>query len=509
MRTYLSLFLLGALFTMLATPLIRAMAHRLKAYGRPRAGEQERRIARLGGLGVLLGGLAAWGLLLLVHNDVHARFAANAFALFSFFVPSSLVLVLGICDDIRGLPARPKLAVEVSAAILAWWLGVRIVAVPVLGGAIHSPWLSLFLTVLWIVAVTNSINLIDGLDGLAAGVMFFVTLTVFAVSLIQGQQLVCILAITLAGALVGFLAFNFAPATIYLGDTGSLFLGFLLACLAVHTSQKSSTLVALVVPYIAFGLPLFDTTLTVIRRFLSGRPIFDPDHGHIHHRLLERKLKPRTVALILYALAVVFSLGSLLIVRSTGNLIALVAVLGGVLAWFLSRQLQYEELAEVNAHFLRALRCQRRVLANQILIRKSSREIAGMARVEDCWTLMTKTLAALDFDGISCQLVDGYNGSAPALPSWKREGRNGNSESWSVAIPLLAGYRSLGVIELRRTLAKDRLLFEFSSLLDTLLLAFQEQLAHQFEQSNVTAEYDLQVEGVAQRSLVANGARKA
>src|SRR5208282_980828 len=221
-----------------------------------------------------------------------------------------------------GATPRQKLLLETLAAGMVWLAGFRIVSLPILGYHVRNPLLSLFVTVFWIVAVTNSLNLIDGLDGLAAGIAFFVTVSVFVVSLLQANYFVCILAITLAGALLAFLRFNFAPATIFLGDSGSLFLGFVLASLAIHTSQKSSTLLAIVVPFVAFGLPLMDTSLTVIRRFLSGRPLFHADRDHIHHRLLQNRLTLRVVVLGLYGMAALFSLGSLLILQSTGNLIA-------------------------------------------------------------------------------------------------------------------------------------------------------------------------------------------
>jgi UDP-GlcNAc:undecaprenyl-phosphate GlcNAc-1-phosphate transferase len=318
--------------------------------------------------------------------------------------------------------------------------------------------------------------LIDGLDGLAVGISFFVTVSVFVVSLIQGNYFVCILAITLAGALLAFLRFNFAPATIFLGDSGSLFLGFVLACLAVHTSQKSSTLLAIVVPFVAFGLPLMDTSLTVVRRFLSARPLFRADRDHIHHRLLQNRLTSKVVVLGLYGLAALFSLGSLLILQSTGSLIALVAVLAGASAWFLTGGLRYEELSELNVYVSRAVESQRQVLANQILIRKAARQIEEARSVEGSWQALTSVLAALDFDGVTCQLPQWPNGHAPSLAGWSRDAEQSSSESWNVSIPLRAGEKVVGELQLWRALRKERLLFQFSSLLDTLIPPFEKQL---------------------------------
>src|SRR5437867_4726901 len=461
MRTYVGLFALAALVTVLVTPLVERLGRRLGAYGDPRGAQQDRAVPRLGGLAVFVASLACWGVLLLIPNTVRDLFLSQRWMLGALMAPASLVLLLGAYDDLAGAKPWQKLLVETAAAAMLWWAGFRIGHFPILGYDLDNV-LSFLLTALWIVAVTNSLNLIDGLDGLAAGISLFVTLSVFFVSLLQGNHFVCTLAITLAGALLGFLRFNFSPATIFLGDTGSLFLGFVLATLAVHTSQKSSTLLAIVVPFVAFGLPALDTLLTVVRRFLSGRPLFVGDHDHIHHRLL-RRLSPRAAALVLYAMAALFSLGSLLIIHSTGNLVALVATLAGVSGWFLTSRVHYEELSELKVHVSRALHSQRRVLANQILIRKVSGQLKEPLDLERSWHVLVKALEALDFDTVACQLSVWQNGSTPFLAPWFRPGESENGDCWTVSIPLRSGGKALGQLQLRRTLGKEHLIFHFSS----------------------------------------------
>jgi UDP-GlcNAc:undecaprenyl-phosphate GlcNAc-1-phosphate transferase len=481
MRTYLGLLFLSALFSLLTTTQVRRLGLRLRAFGKPHGDRQQAQIPRLGGLSIFLSTLAAWGVLLLVPNDVRARFLSQWRAILTLLVPGTLVLLMGAYDDVRGATPRQKLALEVIAAGMVWWAGFRIVSLPILWYRIESPLVSLLLTVLWIVAVTNAFNLIDGLDGLAAGIAFFVAICVFVVSLIQSNHFACILAITLAGALLGFLRFNFAPATIYLGDSGSLFLGFFLAALAIHSSQKSSTLVALVVPFVAFGLPLMDTTLAVVRRFLSRRPLLTADQDHIHHRLLQQRLSPRLAVLLLYALAALFSLGSLLIVHSTRSVVALVAVLAGASGWFLTSRVQYEELSELNVYVTRAVQSQRQVLANQILIRKASRQLEAAAKLEESWRVLVSTLEALDFDEVSSDLPKWPNDCAPSLPGWSRRGEDRSKDRWHVCIPLHAGERVVGELQLYRELARGRLLFQFSSLLDTLTPPLEKQLQRCYE----------------------------
>jgi UDP-GlcNAc:undecaprenyl-phosphate GlcNAc-1-phosphate transferase len=480
MRTYLGLLLLAALFSWLMTLGVRELGRRLRAYGKAHGGREQAQVPRLGGLSIFLATIAAWGVLLLVPNDVRVRFISEWRVLLTILVPGTVILILGIYDDLVGARPREKLLVEVVAAGWVWWAGFRIVSVPVLWYGIHSRLLSFVLTVLWIVAVTNALNLIDGLDGLAAGIAFFVTISVFVVSLLQGNHFVCILTICLAGALLGFLRFNFSPATIYLGDTGSLFLGFFLAALAVHSSQKSSTLLAIVVPFVAFGLPLMDTTLAVVRRFLSGRSPFAADQDHIHHRLLQQRLSPRVAVLLLYALAALFSLGSLLIVHSTGSVMALVAILAGASGWFLTSRVQYEELSELNIYVARAVQSQRRVMANQILIRKAARQLEDAASLEASWTVLTSAAEALDFDALTCGLTHWPSGRVPSLPDWSRSGEERSNQLWNVSIPLRAGEKVVGELQLWRALSKERLLFQFSSLLDTLLPAFEMQLQKRY-----------------------------
>src|SRR6202023_4148786 len=165
------------------------------------------------------------------------------------------------------------------------------------------------ITVLWVIGITNAFNLIDGLDGLAAGSALFSTLVVFVVAIFSGSSLVSLLTIALAGAILGFLRFNFNPATIFLGDCGSLFIGFILSALALEgATQKAPTVIAVAIPVVSFGLPILETTLSILRRLISGRPVFTADREHIHHKLLQHGLTHRQVVIVLYGVSAVFAL---------------------------------------------------------------------------------------------------------------------------------------------------------------------------------------------------------
>jgi UDP-GlcNAc:undecaprenyl-phosphate GlcNAc-1-phosphate transferase len=479
MKTYFLLFLLSVVFSYLLTPTVRSLGQRL--LGRRRLNEADLEVPRMGGLAIVMATLAAWSCVLLLPMGLASVLRENLPALVQILVAGGLVLLLGLYDDIWGASPRQKLAVEILAAVLAYEAGFRIVGFSHFHPHGFDAWyVSLPLTVAWIVGITNAFNLIDGLDGLAAGLGFFVALSVFFVSLLAPNPVGCAVSIGLAGALVGFLRYNFNPASIYLGDSGSLFLGFVFANLAIYTSQKTSTLIAVAVPLLVFGLPLLDTAVAIVRRALSGRPIFERDTDHIHHRLLKKGFSVRMAVLMLYGLGAMFSLGSLLIFSTGGGAAALTTLLVGVASWSIIQQLDYAELAEFNVYVGRAFRTQRRVLANQILIRKGSGELKAAANFDDLWARLTVVIERLDFDAISCRL-ERQHAFEPALErNWRGEDQlgaaNGHSHHWCVRLPLHANGKVIGSLELTRSLLKGRMLFQFSSLIDALFPAFEARL---------------------------------
>lgn len=375
MQTYLGMFVLAAMLSLLLTPLARLGGAWLKVFGPEAEGRERPVIPRLGGLPVLAATALSGAVSLLLHNEERTKFLTSPSILSALPVPLGLIVLLGLYDDVVGISARRKLTVQALAAGIAWWGGIRITSWPFFGYEVRSSILSFALTVLWLVAVTNSLNLIDGADGLAGGIGILAALSVFVVCLLQENQLFCIITVTLAGALLGFLKFNFPPATIYLGDVGSLSLGFILGALAILASAKSTTLVALTTPYTAFSLPLLDTALAVARRFLSGRSIFARDQNHIHHQIHRKIRRPRVSVLVLYALALICSLGSFLVVHFTGSILVLAVMLtatcGGIVV-FLPPSTEPGELVP---HLLRDVNSKRRVMANPMLIRGTSLKV--------------------------------------------------------------------------------------------------------------------------------------
>jgi len=312
---------------------------------------EKRRCAlpRLGGVAIFLSfslSLAAAALLASYVPGLHSALSSRT--LLTILVPASLVFLLGVYDDLYTAGPYVKFAVQAVAATMLFMGGLRILNIPVLFGSHQLPWfVGLPFTVLWVLAITNAFNLIDGLDGLAAGSALFSTLVAFVVALLNGYSLVTVMTIALAGAILGFLRYNFNPATIFLGDSGSLFIGFLLSALALAGAQKAPTIVAVAIPVVSFGLPILETSLSILRRLISGRPVFTADREHIHHKLLQHGLTHRQVVIVLYAVSAVFALLSLFLLWPTGSSLGLVLAVLGIGIWIGVQRLGYLELGEL------------------------------------------------------------------------------------------------------------------------------------------------------------------
>lgn len=317
MLTYIVGFTIAVVTAYLLTPLVRWGAHRFKLVDDPSEERKvhEKPIPRLGGVAIAAGFFLPVLALNFVDNDVSQAYLADIQALIGLIGGASVMVLVGLLDDVFHLSARYKLAAQVAVAVAVYFLGydIGILATP-FGFTIDLGWFSLPFTVLWIVGVMNAINLIDGLDGLASGVSLFTVVTLFVLAFVNGNIVVGMTSVALAGALVGFLRYNFNPASIFMGDSGSLFLGFVLAVTAISGSAKSSTVVALMIPLLALGLPLFDTSMAIVRRFAKGQHIFAADRGHVHHRLLDLGLSHRQVVLALYGVCLVFTLFALSLV---------------------------------------------------------------------------------------------------------------------------------------------------------------------------------------------------
>jgi UDP-GlcNAc:undecaprenyl-phosphate/decaprenyl-phosphate GlcNAc-1-phosphate transferase len=413
----LAAFYLGvfAVATVLSFVLTRSVRDYASAHGWVAAPHFDRHVhqtplPRIGGVAIFLAFLLSVAVALLCVMLVRTlQVALSARTLITILLPGTLIFLLGIYDDVRAVGPYVKFATQALAATMLFIGGLRISDLPVLFGAHQFPWyVGLPLTILWVVAITNAFNLIDGLDGLAAGSALFSTLIVFVVALVSQSALVALLTIALAGAILGFLRFNFNPATIFLGDCGSLFIGFLLSALALQGAQKAPTIIAVAIPVVSFGLPILETTLSVVRRFISGRPVFTADREHIHHKLLQLGLSHRQVVITLYAVSAIFALLSLFLLWPTGSSLGLVLAVVGTGIWFGVQHLGYLEFGELRRVAQRTME-QRQIVINNLAMRRATEELKVARDYDQLCRILIAAFDTNDFDGfeLSIKLLPG------------------------------------------------------------------------------------------------------
>ena len=318
---------------------------------------------------------------------------------------AGLLFAVGLWDDLRGLSPLVKLGFQCVAAAVAFFLGVR-VEVLSLGPIAEVPLgvFSLPVTILWMVGITNAFNLIDGMDGLATGVAVVALGTTLAVALVLGNMEVAVVVVALLGALLGFLRYNFSPARIFLGDSGSLFIGFMLAVLSVYGAMKSTTAVLAAVPVFALGLPLLDTGLAMGRRWLRGVPLSSADGRHIHHRLLSLGLTHRTAAVVLYVTALALAMLGVLLAFAPPIAVGYIAFTGGLLSLLLLvyglYRLEYHEFSEAGAALASGVRRLRRVIRDQILARDLADALASARDLHEFGEILDAHADQLGFLGI-------------------------------------------------------------------------------------------------------------
>ena len=328
----LAAFFLSGIISFLLTPPVKKLAYRIGAIDVPKDGRRmhKRPTPRLGGLAIFGGFLIA---AVLTGQLTPQRLWILAGA--------AVIVVLGIFDDRNALSAKFKFVIQILAA-----------AIPVIFGDLRIAmftntflfsdslyWnlgaLSIPITILWIVAITNAVNLIDGLDGLAVGVSSIASMTMLAVALFIGETEIAVILAALAGACVGFMPYNLNPASIFMGDTGSTFLGYMLATLSIQGLFKVYALISFAVPFLILGLPIFDTAFAIVRRVLSGRSPLAPDRGHVHHRLIDMGFNQKQAVAILYVISVVLGLIAVVLTTS-GELRAMVLVAAVIIGLIVS-----------------------------------------------------------------------------------------------------------------------------------------------------------------------------
>jgi UDP-GlcNAc:undecaprenyl-phosphate/decaprenyl-phosphate GlcNAc-1-phosphate transferase len=341
MNTLIWLALVSFGLSLILTPIFRDI---FRSYGVVDEPDHNRKIhkypiPRVGGIAVAASYVASFFIVQLITGILDEQLTL----VWKVLPAACIIFAVGVVDDLWGLKPWQKLIGQVVAAGVACWFGV--LAVDVVG--LHGrAWWTIPVTILWLLACSNAFNLVDGMDGLAAGVGMFATLTMFIAAIMQKNVALAMATVPLAGCLVGFLCYNFNPATIFLGDSGSLLIGFLLGCYGIIWTQKSATLLGMTAPLMALSLPLVDVGLAITRRFLRRQPIFSADRGHIHHRLLDRGMSPRKAALLLYGICSIVAVFSLLQSVVHNNAVSSVIVLlFCAVAWVGIQYLEYAEFS--------------------------------------------------------------------------------------------------------------------------------------------------------------------
>lgn len=384
--------------------------------------------------------------------------------------PALIVFLLGLYDDLRGASPSVKFLVQALAATLLYLGGYGVHHFDlVLSGQVLRSFIGLPLTILWVLLITNAFNLIDGLDGLAAGSALFSTVVMFALTLFAPNAMVSLIAIVLAAAILGFLRFNFHPASIFLGDSGSLFIGFIISALAIASSQKAPTIVAISIPLVSLGFPILDVLLAVGRRFVRGAPLFLGDRDHIHHKLLKRGLSQREAVLLLYAVTAGFGFVSLVLLHR-GTEVALILALTGTAVLVGVQQLRYGEFGEVLSILQRATR-RRQMIANHVAVRRAAESLDTCDEFRSICRVLQETLQPVGFDGLRLQMLHpngfspesflpmSYEPDGKLLLSWAEAGLD--EPPWELRLELMAnpkerwGYLSLIRVSDGRPMALD------------------------------------------------------
>jgi len=441
MVTYAVAFLISLMVAAVLTPKIRNRAVQLGWFDQTKSTRKvhARPVPRLGGIAIVVAFFTPLTALFVVDSGVGRQFLANRDLVISLFLGGGAIALLGIYDDFRGCGARLKFTVQFAVAFGLWGVGLRIESITwPFGAPIQLGILSLPFTLLWIVGVVNAVNLIDGLDGLAGGVAIFAAGTNLVLALARGDVLMALCMAALAGAVLGFLLWNFNPATIFMGDTGSMFLGYVLAAVSIKTSTKSGTAVAMVVPIIALGLPIMDTLLAMFRRAFLGRRMFDADRDHIHHRLMTRmNLSHRDAVLVLYGLSILFGATALGLASANSEQSALLLAALCFVVIVLVRKLGYLDPRSAQA----ATATRRRNHLLRQVVRRSVGGVERSASLTEVWNALRPLAADLNMSRLEFWFY------VPKTPSGDREGLHYELERMDGAGPPVELSLELGRVD--------------------------------------------------------------
>jgi len=441
MSTYICVYFGALVFALLTTPAVIWLAGRIGALDRPGVRTvHQHPVPRIGGVAIFLSAMSLITLTVFLHKGVGDAFLALRVPSVALLGSAAVVFVLGLVDDLRELPARTKLLVELPITAVLCLAGIRIPGIALTGEQmLPLGGLGYALTILWTIGITNAVNLSDGLDGLAAGVGSIACGAIALYAFQSGNIIVGVFMLALLGSLSGFLVFNFHPAKVFMGDCGSLFLGFMIAVSSVMCMMHGSALVGLALPALALGIPIFDTLCAMLRRFLERRSLFAPDRCHFHHRLLELGLNQRRAVLVVYVVTLLTT--SLGVFMWVCDGISSVIPFGGALLLIVLvfRAVGVVPLRDILARLQQRYQSSCRERQERKVFEDRQLQFRQIHNASQWWQAVCQTAKQMDFAWVS--LVTTYEDGRIEENLWEILGTNCDmSRIITVAIPLRNGH---------------------------------------------------------------------
>lgn len=459
--TIISFFAAAVLISVVMTPLARKAGRRYGALDVP----DDRKIhtvpiPRIGGLAIFVSFFLVFGGALFF---APALFRNQLFdSRYLFFALGSLVAFgIGTVDDFRRINPKIKLLFQICAAAIPCYGGLGIEAVGIGSRVLHLGVYSYAVTIFWFVLLMNAINLIDGLDGLAAGIVFFASLVMVVLTFYRRDYATALVFAVLAGTLLGFLRYNFNPASIFMGDGGSYFLGYAVAGISIIGSIKSQTGALILIPLVSMGLPVFDAILSPVRRFVLGNKMFQPDKSHIHHRIVSLGFTPRNAVLVIYGISVVLCILGILVANIRDELIGLFLVVLAASSILFFKKLRYFEYFALDKVYgwLKDITDVTGISKDRRSFLSIQIEIGNSGNIGEMWERVSIALEMIRFDRANLVFHDpstGGEGLRWELSPGKPEG--GNGSDLKIELPLFNGKdNAFGVLTLRKNLRVEPL----------------------------------------------------
>jgi UDP-GlcNAc:undecaprenyl-phosphate GlcNAc-1-phosphate transferase len=465
MTTILAIFCVALTLSLVLTPLAGKLGIRFGAMDEPNGRKLHGKpIPRTGGLGIFVVFVLTLVISSFFNTNVSNLLVLDRQVIF-LLAGAIICFNIGLFDDFRRLGPYAKFLFQIIAASVAYWGGIHIGGFNVLGVYIKVGLLSYFVTVFWFILFINAVNLVDGLDGLAGGIVVFTSVVMVILSVFREDYLTALLFTALGGSVLGFLRYNFNPATIFLGDGGSYFLGYAIAGLSIMGSVKSQVGAAMLIPMLALGVPLFDTILSPLRRFVRGKKMFRPDNGHVHHRLVGMGLTTKKAVLIIYMLTFLLCIMAVVMVNLRDEQAGLFLVVLGAGAVIFVRKLGYFEYIgsdKIYGWF--------KDLTDEAGISRQRRSFLSLQidtgrseSIEDLWQNITMALKMLEFDMAELHL-NSKNPSKSALQkhlSWTLDGFDKSNDIqkkclFKLELPLLNNEdKNFGILWLVKDLKRN------------------------------------------------------